>query len=210
MKTCQNCLLSHSDPYIKFCRPCYKGLKRNPNFKPLGKKIIQKGQPCKKCGKIRLKDHDIRGFLCNLCYMREYRIKNPIAHEKHKKICRDGKRKRAGIDVNLPLLYAPKGTGSIKKGQGYRLICKKEFRGLPHADKKGRIAEHTYIMMNHLKRPLHKGETVHHINGIKHDNRIENLELWNTSHPPGQRVEDKIKWCKEFLSKYEKSEYDKE
>lgn len=37
---------------------------------------------------------------------------------------------------------------------------------------------------------------------VRDDNRIENLELWSTSHPAGQRVSDKIEWCIEFLTDY--------
>ena len=73
----------------------------------------------------------------------------------------------------------------------------------PNCRSAGYIFEHRLIMSELLGRPLHDKENVHHINGDRSDNKIENLELWNTSQPSGQRAEDKIKWAKEILKIYE-------
>jgi len=84
------------------------------------------------------------------------------------------------------------GSGSTKKS-GYRCIT---INGQI-------IKEHRYVMEQHLGRPLFSHENVHHKNGVRHDNRLENLELWSKWQPPGQRVEDKIAWAKELLMLYE-------
>lgn len=73
----------------------------------------------------------------------------------------------------------------------------------PNANAKGWVLEHVKVMSESLGRALLPEETVHHKNGDRADNRIENLELWNSGQPKGQRIEDKVTWAKEILALYD-------
>lgn len=64
------------------------------------------------------------------------------------------------------------------------------------------VLQHRLVMAAHIGRELTDDENVHHVNGDRADNRLSNLELWNTSQPSGQRVEDKVQWAREILAQY--------
>lgn len=71
-----------------------------------------------------------------------------------------------------------------------------------NGDRTKYILEHIKIMEEYLGRKLTNDETVHHKNGVKDDNHLDNLELWSSRHPKGQRVSDKVSWAVEILRKY--------
>ena len=68
--------------------------------------------------------------------------------------------------------------------------------------KKHAIMEHRYVMQNHLGRELYPEETVHHRDGNRQHNKIENLELFSSRHGPGQRVIDKVQFAIDMLRLY--------
>lgn len=90
--------------------------------------------------------------------------------------------------------------GKTTHKKGYVLI-----RNTDHPRSKansGYVFEHILVMEDSLGRHLLPGENVHHINGIRDDNRIENLELWTKPQPAGIRVSDAVEWAKEVIRLY--------
>lgn len=60
-------------------------------------------------------------------------------------------------------------------GEGYVGILTNEFPTM--VNKQGYIPEHRFVMAQYMERPLYDWETVHHIDGNKQNNELENLQL---------------------------------
>lgn len=89
--------------------------------------------------------------------------------------------------------------GRWQTADGYIMIRDKDN---PNANRQGYVAEHVMIMSKMLGRQIEKNEKIHHRNGVRDDNTPGNLELWQKSHPPGQRVSDMVEYAKQILVRY--------
>ena len=117
-----------------------------------------------------------------------------------KKYVENGRSKRFGKkpseSTKLKMSESHKGDrhwnwkgGRYESQEGYIFVkAPKNHR----ADVRGYIREHDLVMEKHLKRKLEKNEIVHHINGVRNDNRRENLVVM--IHNEHNRLHTNLRW----------------
>jgi len=161
--------------------------------------------PCKRCGKMFQKaNSEIRKSSNHFCSSKCWGLSKIIKEAKTCKQC--GKEFKAYSPTpRNPWLFCSRSCSTTfhsgenhPKFKGGTCHAKNGYVYISTAKNNG-VFFHRYLFEEKIGRKLREGEFIHHVNGIRHDNRIENLELWDKTHPQGQRVEDKIIWAKEFL-----------
>jgi hypothetical protein len=166
---------------------------------------------CKKCGIEFLAQIQSKGKFCshscrgketaklNLSYDKRGK-NNPMFGRTHSKKSKDKiSKSRIG---KYTLEKHPRWKKGIKISKGYVMY---KMPNHPNSNGYGYVMEHRLAMEKEIGRLLEQNEEVHHKNGIRDDNRIENLELWHKGHPGGQKVSDLIQYYLNFLYKYDKT-----
>ena len=230
-KACENCgqnFFSYPSDNRRFCSLACRSAKRfgKSGVSP-GREVV--AFTCKECGKPfgmmrayldaykkkhahdpmyctrgcsnvgRAKDSEQRNtFVCMNCQTTVTKSRKPGGriYQQQKYCCRTCKyeyaKKRALEKFN---------SGNVSrhvKKHGYVWISVPSLvTGKKHA-----MLEHRYVMSKHLGRELFPEETVHHKDGNRQHNALENLELFSSRHGPGQRVADKVAFAIEILTLY--------
>lgn len=123
----------------------------------------------------------------------EARIGTHISEEHKKIISKAHKGKKLSKETREKMAQSKRinGSGHTKKRKdGYIAVY---YPMHPKSNKDGYIMQHHLVMEKHIGRYIKDDEVVHHINGIKDDNRIENLKLMTFREHAGLHMKERWK-----------------
>jgi hypothetical protein len=173
---------------------------------------VARGQECKAdgCGKptvnlglcaMHYRRHQREGYgVCRVIGCEKLQQDGGLCPMHRRRLHKYGEVGPAGPSRRRSGVWGRPQRESYINDQGYRMVYAPDS---PARNPKGYVLEHRQLMVEALGRELFDGENVHHVNGVKDDNRIKNLELWVTSQPSGQRPQDLVSWAREILERYE-------
>jgi len=111
---------------------------------------------------------------CVICYKKfSKHPKNGYMQWNRQKFCSNACRKKGFSSFNCGKNNPNWKGGKYFDADGYIYI--RAPRNHPFKTFNGYIFEHRFIMENYIGHYLNPSDKIHHINGIKDDNRIENL-----------------------------------
>lgn len=122
------------------------------------------------------------------CELHKGRLRNQRAMEAKRN------QSKASLSLNDDGIDLSKPYSDWKIHQGYRVR-----NAYTHGHRIVVQFEHRVVVEESLGRYLEPHENVHHKNGWTTDNRLKNLEVFDYAQPIGQRVEDLLDWCVEYL-----------
>jgi hypothetical protein len=180
-----------------FCQPHWSRNRRHGS--PQSDKPIRgRGGPCEIDGCDRRREGQ---GLCSKHYQRLMKFGDPLATLRvEREMCGARKcRRKHYANGACKKHWEQMPDGATMTQSGYVLLYRPESQ---YAYSQGSVMEHRLVMCEILGRPLLEGESVHHKNGIRHDNRPENLVLRVGYHPKGSSIKEQVDWAIEILRRY--------